>query len=120
MRSHGTQRILIDRALHRRSDAVLAVSEEQIWFLRDKLRVRPGILHLVPNGVDVGHFCLLYTSDAADERSSVDLGGSRIIKKKKKHTTRVIHGMLHNNKMMYTSCSKCRQMRARHKSVQSD
>src|SRR5678815_4017524 len=32
-----------------------------------------------------GHWtCLLYTSDAADERSSVDLGGRRIIKKKKK------------------------------------
>ena len=34
--------------------------------------------------------CLLYTSDAADERSSVDLGGRRIIKKKKEqvlHTT---------------------------------
>ena len=31
--------------------------------------------------------CLLYTSDAADERSSVDLGGRRIIKKKK-HSTR--------------------------------
>ena len=30
-----------------------------------------------------GHACLLYTSDAADERSSVDLGGRRIIKKKK-------------------------------------
>ena len=29
------------------------------------------------------HICLLYTSDAADERSSVDLGGRRIIKKKK-------------------------------------
>ena len=28
------------------------------------------------------HDCLLYTSDAADERSSVDLGGRRIIKKK--------------------------------------
>ena len=28
--------------------------------------------------------CLLYTSDAADERSSVDLGGRRIIKKRKK------------------------------------
>ena len=28
------------------------------------------------------HHCLLYTSDAADERSSVDLGGRRIIKKK--------------------------------------
>ena len=28
--------------------------------------------------------CLLYTSDAADERSSVDLGGRRIIQKKNK------------------------------------
>ena len=44
--------------------------------------------------------CLLYTSDAADERSSVDLGGRRIIKKKKKqnnkkkkktHTTHTQH-----------------------------
>ena len=31
--------------------------------------------------------CLLYTSDAADERSSVDLGGRRIIKKKKRAET---------------------------------
>ena len=30
------------------------------------------------------NYCLLYTSDAADERSSVDLGGRRTIKKKKK------------------------------------
>ena len=30
----------------------------------------------------LGGTCLLYTSDAADERSSVDLGGRRIIKKK--------------------------------------
>ena len=40
------------------------------------------------NSTEVGSFtpylsCLLYTSDAADERSSVDLGGRRIIKKKK-------------------------------------
>ena len=39
--------------------------------------------------------CLLYTSDAADERSSVDLGGRRIInkktqKKKKKNHLHVI------------------------------
>ena len=33
--------------------------------------------------------CLLYTSDAADERSSVDLGGRRIIKKKNKRKTSV-------------------------------
>ena len=32
--------------------------------------------------------CLLYTSDAADERSSVDLGGRRIIKKKNTHEIR--------------------------------
>ena len=31
--------------------------------------------------------CLLYTSDAADERSSVDLGGRRIIKKNKSRYT---------------------------------
>src|SRR5674536_51335 len=32
--------------------------------------------------------CLLYTSDAADEEDSVDLGGRRIIKKKKKEIKR--------------------------------
>ena len=32
----------------------------------------------------LAYICLLYTSDAADERSSVDLGGRRIIKKKNK------------------------------------
>src|SRR5665648_74227 len=31
----------------------------------------------------VSYHCLLYTSDAADEEDSVDLGGRRIIKKKK-------------------------------------
>ena len=36
--------------------------------------------------------CLLYTSDAADERSSVDLGGRRIIKKQTQITPyRAIH-----------------------------
>ena len=29
----------------------------------------------------LSHACLLYTSDAADEEDSVDLGGRRIIKK---------------------------------------
>ena len=35
--------------------------------------------------IDEANACLLYTSDAADERSSVDIGGRRIINKKKKH-----------------------------------
>ena len=34
--------------------------------------------------LDQTYPCLLYTSDAADEEDSVDLGGPRIIKKKTK------------------------------------
>ena len=37
-----------------------------------------------------GGLCLLYTSDAADERSSVDLGGRRIIKKNTHNTTQSV------------------------------
>ena len=60
------------------------------------MRQQLGRAHLLPvNGdripllildFDFQWLCLLYTSDAADERSSVDLGGRRIIKKKK-HVT---------------------------------
>src|SRR5678815_4031832 len=39
-------------------------------------------VHMSPDDA-LRYGCLLYTSDAADERSSVDLGGRRIIKKKK-------------------------------------
>ena len=46
-------------------------------FLVAGVLVEPGYGLLRRN-----HCCLLYTSDAADERSSVDLGGRRIIKKK--------------------------------------
>eukprot|EP00658_Telonema_sp_P-2_P033113 TRINITY_DN24377_c0_g1_i1.p1 TRINITY_DN24377_c0_g1~~TRINITY_DN24377_c0_g1_i1.p1 ORF type:complete len:109 (+),score=13.09 TRINITY_DN24377_c0_g1_i1:261-587(+) len=35
-------------------------------------------------GLSCDSTCLLYTSDAADEEDSVDLGGRRIIKKKNK------------------------------------
>ena len=44
---------------------------------------RPLVI-VFSDGADTASFlsCLLYTSDAADERSSVDLGGRRIIKKK--------------------------------------
>ena len=69
--------------------------------------VADGAVELLTEGVEhmcrrpratfaaqIGHFledgraqvcvCLLYTSDAAAERSSVDLGGCRILKKKNK------------------------------------
>ena len=49
------------------------------------------VLHAAPRRAAVAgpQVCLLYTSDAADERSSVDLGGRRIIKKKKKDKSSV-------------------------------
>ena len=66
--------------------------------IRDRDKVAARITELDPNaemaleralerrdfGAAIRELCLLYTSDAADERSSVDLGGRRIIKKKKK------------------------------------
>ena len=45
----------------------------------------------------IGGGCLLYTSDAADERSSVDLGGRRIIKKKKNVDAGERDSQGHNN-----------------------
>ena len=45
--------------------------------------------------------CLLYTSDAADERSSVDLGGRRIIKKKKTLTYSIRIRQEHKTKTKY-------------------
>ena len=59
-----------------------------------------SLLHL---GLFYG--CLLYTSDAADERSSVDLGGPRIIKKKKNvnHTC----GSSHHNTINISCIETC-------------
>ena len=45
--------------------------------------------------------CLLYTSDAADERSSVDLGGRRIIKKKNNIKVEWIHRVVTINCTVY-------------------
>ena len=46
-----------------------------------KILINETVFHTLY--VNLSYNCLLYTSDAADERSSVDLGGRRIIKKKK-------------------------------------
>ena len=48
--------------------------------LCDQDRVDQGDVDALCKAPHVAH-CLLYTSDAADERSSVDLGGRRIITK---------------------------------------
>ena len=54
-----------------------------------------------------GDNCLLYTSDAADERSSVDLGGRRIIKKKKQRSQVKSSGS--DTKTCCKSSNKCEQ-----------
>mgnify|MGYP003380841147 CR=1 FL=1 len=55
-------------------------------FSENVATVTDAQLPQIPEGWTGAYYngCLLYTSDAADERSSVDLGGRRIIKKKKK------------------------------------
>ena len=45
-----------------------------------------NLVHNLTAKENVELACLLYTSDAADERSSADLGGRRIIKKKNKQS----------------------------------
>ena len=50
--------------------------------LRQLTNKEPGELKKLRDKLPLDKPCLLYTSDAADERSSVDLGGRRIIKKK--------------------------------------
>ena len=62
-----------------RSDIDIAVSGVDNF---DKLAAMAEELPTLYS-VDLLNICLLYTSDAADEEDSVDLGGCGIIKKKK-------------------------------------
>mgnify|MGYP003381497356 CR=1 FL=1 len=61
-----------------RHEALAGVVDEEGALTPDGL----GDQRLLSDGT-LPEICLLYTSDAADERSSVDLGGRRIIKTKK-------------------------------------
>src|SRR5678815_6016139 len=63
---------------------LLECADQHVELLRrgEELWRDPDAVHVCR--VDRHREYLLYTSDAADERSSVDLGGRRIIKKKKK------------------------------------
>ena len=65
------------------------ISQSKVKLIR-KFAEETGILF------DPAYTCLLYTSDAADERSSVDLGGRRIIKKKNNKTITLRAQYKHN------------------------
>ena len=63
------------------------ISLDELLVFRKKLKQNNKKVVFTNGCFDILHaghvdYCLLYTSDAADERSSVDLGGRRIIKKK--------------------------------------
>jgi glycosyltransferase involved in cell wall biosynthesis len=53
---HGRHRILTDRVLFRRADAVIALDEAQKAFLLERIRLPARKLHLVPNGIDTDRF----------------------------------------------------------------
>eukprot|EP00656_Telonema_subtile_P046822 TRINITY_DN5339_c0_g1_i2.p2 TRINITY_DN5339_c0_g1~~TRINITY_DN5339_c0_g1_i2.p2 ORF type:complete len:109 (-),score=15.91 TRINITY_DN5339_c0_g1_i2:35-361(-) len=82
------------RALSRpvkRNDNILCViwTGGQLKLVQDTTRLHPQAQHRCTAEVTVDPVlcvdtCLLYTSDAADEEDSVDLGGRRILKKKNK------------------------------------
>eukprot|EP00658_Telonema_sp_P-2_P021879 TRINITY_DN18724_c0_g1_i2.p1 TRINITY_DN18724_c0_g1~~TRINITY_DN18724_c0_g1_i2.p1 ORF type:complete len:260 (-),score=78.76 TRINITY_DN18724_c0_g1_i2:73-852(-) len=68
------------------ADNVEAIQESHKRFFHTThvVRLNPKAISMGEMYGDVNRMtCLLYTSDAADEEDSVDLGGRRIIKKKK-------------------------------------
>ena len=71
----------------------------QGWFSDDHPGRTPYRLYALSN------VCLLYTSDAADERSSVDLGGRRIIKKKRQQKKGVSQVYRRSNQQKQTNSS---------------
>src|SRR5678815_2730211 len=83
----GPRRIEVLRGISmevQRSEAVFLVGASGagkttlLYTLAGLERPEEGTVDFEGRGL---YTCLLYTSDAADERSSVDLGGRRIIKK---------------------------------------
>eukprot|EP00657_Telonema_sp_P-1_P009514 TRINITY_DN3754_c0_g1_i1.p1 TRINITY_DN3754_c0_g1~~TRINITY_DN3754_c0_g1_i1.p1 ORF type:complete len:131 (+),score=34.01 TRINITY_DN3754_c0_g1_i1:160-552(+) len=76
--------LMIDSEVPKFSSRVLRCSQLLVLKLAHKLDWVPAP-HLVCRDASAlrHHTCLLYTSDAADDLLCVDLGGRRIIKKKK-------------------------------------
>ena len=80
----------------------LTESERRIYAMIDTIKSIPAYKRYA-NAVKIlatGYTCLLYTSDAADERSSVDLGGRRIIKKQTSSRVTLQHHSPHTDRQM--------------------
>ena len=72
------------RHYEKREDSILATTTEGKDISTKLILAADGV-----------HSCLLYTSDAADERSSVDLGGRRIIKKTNSRLYKALQHLMH-------------------------
>src|SRR5678816_2193434 len=66
-------------ALHK--TFITPIDRDQIHRLITRMDDIMDYVEAASERIALYEICLLYTSDAADERSSVDLGGRRIIKK---------------------------------------
>src|SRR5678816_3445426 len=64
----------ISRSLYKEFLTYKIIPEDIIW---DHIQIKFFESHHYFTGTSISKSCLLYTSDAADERSSVDLGGRR-------------------------------------------
>eukprot|EP00825_Cyclidium_porcatum_P007499 TRINITY_DN13762_c0_g1_i1.p2 TRINITY_DN13762_c0_g1~~TRINITY_DN13762_c0_g1_i1.p2 ORF type:complete len:152 (-),score=46.89 TRINITY_DN13762_c0_g1_i1:82-537(-) len=64
-------------------DIEFTIEKSKLYILQTRNGKRTGPA-AVRMAVEMVEDCLLYTSDAADDMQCVDLGGRRIIKKKKK------------------------------------
>ncbi|MCA9728565.1 MAG: glycosyltransferase family 4 protein [Candidatus Eisenbacteria bacterium] len=53
---HRARRVMLDRVMYRRADAVIALNNEQVTFLEDRLLVPAERIHLMPNGIDMRRF----------------------------------------------------------------
>mgnify|MGYP003380509851 CR=1 FL=1 len=65
-----------------------AIEAGSTWMEAELFSGKPRFAKMMSQPYPKLTTCLLYTSDAADERTSVDLGGPRIIKKKQKKIQR--------------------------------
>ena len=86
---HGCRVVVVEFVKRTQGLLLAAGNPKGIHQLADLLRADVVMINRQP--------CLLYTSDAADERSSVDLGGRRIIKKTKKHNKHTYHPPLNTH-----------------------
>ena len=84
VRSRGLGDVYKRQILNQGSKIRTADLHPQVRAFHVAAMIAAGATRRAAHLIDQVPLCLLYTSDAADERSSVDLGGRRIIKKKKK------------------------------------